>query len=242
MRFRPYIAGDGSPRLPQRGDIAVIGIDSGLLDQWIITWHRDDHSNPPYAAGGGGGDTTSLEGNWNWTTSTTTASTRAIGINTAAWNTATQVNISETTSLDNDVSTLLSAIRTGDQIYIQDAVDSTKWARYQVNGAITDQGTWRSIPVMHVVSGAGGTPSNNRDVLAIFVFGTSGGGGAPSSYVHTQGTPATTWNVVHNLGFFPNVAAVDSLNREFIADVTYVDVNNLTITLTAATAGKAYVS
>ena len=121
MPFRPYIAGDGSPRLPRRGDIAVIGIDSGLLDQWIITWHRDDHSNPPYIAGGGGPTT-------------------------------------------------------------------------------------------------------------------------PTSYVHTQGTPATTWNVTHNLGFFPNVTAVDSVNREFIADVTYVDVNNLTITLTAATAGKAYVS
>ena len=61
-------------------------------------------------------------------------------------------------------------------------------------------------------------------------------------YVHNQATPATTWNVVHNLGIFPNVAPVDSLNREFVADVTYVDNNNLTITLTAATAGKAYVS
>jgi len=74
--------------------------------------------------------------------------------------------------------------------------------------------------------------------------GMASGGAGPVSgtYVHTQGTPATTWTVTHGLGYFPNVTAVDSLNRAFIADVTYASVNQLTITLTAATAGKAYVS
>lgn len=69
-----------------------------------------------------------------------------------------------------------------------------------------------------------------------------GGGGGVSAYTHIQATPATTWNVVHNLGYRPNVAPVDSLEREFMADITYVDDNSLTINLTAATAGKAYLS
>lgn len=74
-------------------------------------------------------------------------------------------------------------------------------------------------------------------------WGAGGGGGAAgSSYVHNQATPAATWTISHGLGYFPNVAPVDSLGREFICDVTYVDTNTITLTLTAAVAGKAYVS
>lgn len=56
LRFRPYISGNGAPKLPKRGDIAIIGIDSDNYEQWIISWHEDDHMDPPYLAGGGTGD------------------------------------------------------------------------------------------------------------------------------------------------------------------------------------------
>jgi len=61
-------------------------------------------------------------------------------------------------------------------------------------------------------------------------------------YTHNQAVPSATWNVAHGLGYRPNVVAVDSLDREFLADVTYVDNNNLTISISSPTSGKAYCS
>jgi hypothetical protein len=54
LKYRPYIAGNGAPKLPVRGDKATIGLDSSTGEQWIISWHHDDHTNPPYVGGGGG--------------------------------------------------------------------------------------------------------------------------------------------------------------------------------------------
>jgi hypothetical protein len=65
---------------------------------------------------------------------------------------------------------------------------------------------------------------------------------AKSKYVHTQASPATTWAVVHNLKFFPNVAIVDSALSHVVGEVTYTDENNLTVSFTSAFSGKAFLS
>jgi microcystin-dependent protein len=51
--FDPIVSGGGGTRLPQRGDKAVIGIDDGTGEQWVVRWHRDDTSVPPYDEEGG---------------------------------------------------------------------------------------------------------------------------------------------------------------------------------------------
>lgn len=61
-------------------------------------------------------------------------------------------------------------------------------------------------------------------------------------YVHDQATPAATWNVVHNLGFFPSVTIVDSSGNEVIGDVQYQDAYTVIVTFGAAFGGKAYLS
>ncbi len=75
--------------------------------------------------------------------------------------------------------------------------------------------------------------------------------GAPSSdsgqcasreYVHDQGVPANTWNVIHNLGFYPSVTTVDTLKRQWEGAVTYIDENTLKITFNNAFSGKAFLS
>lgn len=55
LRFDPIVSGQGGVRIPQRGDIAVVGVDEGTGDQWIVGWHRDDPTPPPYSEAGGGG-------------------------------------------------------------------------------------------------------------------------------------------------------------------------------------------
>lgn len=241
LRFRPYIGGDGTIRLPARGDLAVVGIDTGTGEQWVIEWHRDDHTDPPYVISSGGGASGEIfRGEWKWTTGIGAPASGHIGMNAAPWTTATQVSISELTDPGTDISNIIALTMPGDLIYIQDKNDATKWGRFTLTAMPTDQGTWRSIPVTPLDNGA--LIANNSVSTVVMVRPATPGSAQKYFYVHDQATPATTWNVVHNLGFFPNVAPVDSINREFIADVTYTDVNNLVINLTAATAGKAYLS
>lgn len=66
--------------------------------------------------------------------------------------------------------------------------------------------------------------------------------GAVSSYSHTQSASSDTWTIAHSLGFKPNVTVEDSGGSIIEGDVVYTDNNNLTITFTAASTGKAYLS
>ena len=61
-------------------------------------------------------------------------------------------------------------------------------------------------------------------------------------YVHTQATPATTWNIIHNLGFFPSVTIVDSGGTEVLGDIQHQDAYTVIATFGAAFGGKAYLS
>lgn len=59
------------------------------------------------------------------------------------------------------------------------------------------------------------------------------------TYVHTQSSAATVWTINHNLGKYPTVTVIDSGDNVVIGDVTYLDINNLTVEFSAAFGGKA---
>ena len=62
-------------------------------------------------------------------------------------------------------------------------------------------------------------------------------------YKHTQGTPATTWTIDHNLGYEPGgVAIVDSGGTIVTGTVTYSSVDRIVVSFTSAFGGKAYLS
>lgn len=67
-------------------------------------------------------------------------------------------------------------------------------------------------------------------------------GEAGGTYTFDQNVAATVWTIAHNLGFFPNVTTVDTLDREFLGDVAYIDLNTLTVTFATAVTGSAYLS
>src|SRR5947209_5779670 len=48
-------------------------------------------------------------------------------------------------------------------------------------------------------------------------------------YVFTQNSPLSTWHINHNLSRYPNVTVADTSGKEVVADVTYVDANNITV-------------
>lgn len=62
------------------------------------------------------------------------------------------------------------------------------------------------------------------------------------AHIHTQSTPALTWNITHNLGKFPAVSVVDSADQEVIGEVEYINDSSLNVKFSAAFSGKAYIN
>lgn len=50
-----------------------------------------------------------------------------------------------------------------------------------------------------------------------------------SNFVHNQNVAAQVWSVNHNLGKYPAVTVVDSSGRIVVGDVTFTDLNSLTV-------------
>lgn len=69
-----------------------------------------------------------------------------------------------------------------------------------------------------------------------------GGGGGPSGLVFMQANPAASWHIVHNLGRFPQVTAVDPDGVRILPDLEYGSVNDVTLTHAEPLAGAAYLS
>jgi len=63
-----------------------------------------------------------------------------------------------------------------------------------------------------------------------------------SRYVHDQASSSDTWNITHNMRFYPNVSIVDTALSKVVGEVTYLSENALTVTFSHSFAGKAYLS
>lgn len=63
-----------------------------------------------------------------------------------------------------------------------------------------------------------------------------------NGYIHEQGVASAVWAVQHNLNKYPSVTVVDSSENVIIADVAYVDVNTVKITMNGASKGRAYLN
>lgn len=124
---------------------------------------------------------------WSWTTKTADAAANGqVGINNAAWVSATQVNLNEKTTGNVDTTNFMARIKVGDEFYIQQKTDATRWGKYQVTGTPTDQGTWWSWPVTYEDS-SGAPPNGSADTTVSFLTQGAqveewlGGAGAPAA-------------------------------------------------------------
>ncbi len=68
--------------------------------------------------------------------------------------------------------------------------------------------------------------------------GTPGG----TQYVHNQTAAASTWNVNHNLHYFPHISIIMDDATIVVADIDHVDVNSAVITFPTPYTGKAVCS
>ena len=62
------------------------------------------------------------------------------------------------------------------------------------------------------------------------------------SYTHTQGVPSATWNITHNLHFYPNVTVQDSAGNIVEGEIAYTNSDSLVVTFSTAFSGEAYLS
>lgn len=115
--------------------------------------------------------------NFIWSTSTTNADPGSgkVKVNNATLASATSVYISETDALGRVLSALMatwddSTNTIKGQITLTDPVTPANFAVFNVNGALTDNGTWVTLPVAFVSSG--GTFTN---LLALVVSFTAAG-------------------------------------------------------------------
>ena len=63
-----------------------------------------------------------------------------------------------------------------------------------------------------------------------------------ASFTHTQTFLSTTWDIVHNLGFVPNVWTADENGNNISGTVNVIDDNHITITFSTSVKGTAYLS
>ena len=136
----------------------------------------------------------------------------------------------------NSSENLLSILSSG-QILIVDVDDQDNYAIYE-SGVVTQDGSSDFYDISLTTPTKYNGSFTNEKIYAIISIGS----GSDKSYVHTQGSASTTWNVSHSLGKFPSVTVVDVNNVQGYGVVTHTDDNNLTVTFPAGSpaAGKAY--
>ena len=59
------------------------------------------------------------------------------------------------------------------------------------------------------------------------------------NYLHTQTIASDTWIIVHNLNKYPAVSVMNSAGEEVVGEVTYDNVNQVTIKFVGAFKGIA---
>ena len=60
------------------------------------------------------------------------------------------------------------------------------------------------------------------------------------TYVHTQGSPSSSWSINHNMNKYPSVTVIDSGNNEVVGDIVYTSLNSVVINFSGAFSGTAY--
>lgn len=64
--------------------------------------------------------------------------------------------------------------------------------------------------------------------------------GGAQPYEHVQAIPEAIWTVTHNLGRMPSVTVTTSAGDVVVGHVNHTSIHELTITFSAAFAGRAY--
>ena len=125
----------------------------------------------------------------------------------------------------------------GNNILISEQNDIDKFGHFTIDSYV------QKTPGVYTLTLTSLTGNGNFDVNKFYDFAvfTLSSQGAPT-FVFTQGVPATTWNIQHNLGKFPSVSVINNNNVVINGEVIYIDNNNVQLNFSAGFTGKAYLN
>ncbi len=125
----------------------------------------------------------------------------------------------------------------GNNILISEQNDIDKFGHFTIDSYVQKTADVYTLTVTSL------TGNGNFDVDKFYDFAvfTLSSQGSPT-FEFTQGVPATTWNIQHNLGKFPSVSVINNNNIVINGEVTYIDNNNVQLNFSAGFTGKAYLN
>lgn len=84
--------------------------------------------------------------------------------------------------------------------------------------------------------------TNTPNQIIISQVGAQGPSGSASVfYTHSQGVPASTWTINHNLNGYPTAVVFDSANTQCEGNFSYPSPNQMLINFNGAFSGLAYI-
>ncbi len=99
-----------------------------------------------------------------------------------------------------------------------------------------------NISITGTLADSNASVGTNGQVLTSTVTGIAWADNVQATFEFTQGVPATTWNITHNLNKFPSITVIDTGNTVVTGEYNYTSKNTVTLTFSAAFAGKAYLN
>ena len=125
----------------------------------------------------------------------------------------------------------------GNNILISEQNDINNFGHFTIDSYV------QKTPDVYTLTLTSLTGNGNFDVDKFYDFAvfTLSSQGAPT-FEFTQGVPATTWNIQHNLGKFPSVSVINNNNVVINGEVTYINNNNVQLNFSAGFTGKAYLN
>ena len=124
----------------------------------------------------------------------------------------------------------------GNNILISKQNQISTFGHYTID-SYTDNGNFYTLNLTNL-KGEGALEDKAVYDFAVFTLSSQG----VPTFVFTQGVPATTWNIQHNLGKFPSVSVVNNNNVALFTEVIYIDNNNVQLNFSAGFSGKAYLN
>ena len=145
---------------------------------------------------------------------------------------------SELKSPEN-ISTFYTSPLIGSDVLVTQCDDITQWAIYEWDSVtdVPNEKLFSNIGLSYR-TGLGGLINDEDYFISLLSYAGTG----DLSFTYVQGVASTTWNIQHNLGKFPSITVIDTANTVVTGEYTYDNINNVTLTFSAAFAGTAYLN